>query len=265
MRLLVSVSDDVEASAALRGGADIIDAKNPRAGALGAVSIDVLHAICKAVATARPVTAAIGDAVDCRLVETTARRFARAGARLVKVGFAGVRETGDVRALIESAVRGTSEGMDLTPHRQPSSRRRGVIAVAYADHDRAAAAPPDTILDAAIRFGARGVLIDTFDKDGPGLRGLLPLAALRAWVAAAHEAGLLASVAGQLRADDMAWAKATGADVAGVRGAACDGGRSGRVSSDHVKRLAGLCAAGERAGVKDPACDNLQARTIRTL
>jgi uncharacterized protein (UPF0264 family) len=127
--------------------------------------------------------------------------------------------------------------------------------VAYADHDRAAAASPDTILDAAIRMGARGVLIDTFDKGGPGLRGLMSLAELRTWVAAAQEAGLLASVAGQLRAEDMAWAQASGADVAGVRGAACDTGRSGRVTSANVTRLVRLCGSGLRteAGSRDPA------------
>ena len=45
MRLLVSVSSAAEASAALAGGADVIDAKDPLAGALGAVSADVLREI----------------------------------------------------------------------------------------------------------------------------------------------------------------------------------------------------------------------------
>ena len=45
MRLLVSVASATEASAALAGGADVIDAKNPLAGALGAVSVGVLREI----------------------------------------------------------------------------------------------------------------------------------------------------------------------------------------------------------------------------
>ena len=44
MRLLVSVATPEEASAALAGGADVIDAKDPTF-ALGAVSLDILHAI----------------------------------------------------------------------------------------------------------------------------------------------------------------------------------------------------------------------------
>ena len=45
MRLLVSVANATEASAALAGGADLIDAKDPLAGALGAVPIAVLAEI----------------------------------------------------------------------------------------------------------------------------------------------------------------------------------------------------------------------------
>src|SRR5438067_2429694 len=67
MRLLVSVADAAEARAALAGGADIIDAKEPRHGALGAVAPDVLRAIRNAVAVRRPVSAALGaDIVGVR-------------------------------------------------------------------------------------------------------------------------------------------------------------------------------------------------------
>jgi uncharacterized protein (UPF0264 family) len=49
MRLLVSVANGDEAAAALAGGADIIDAKDPAAGPLGAVTIDVLLEISRTV------------------------------------------------------------------------------------------------------------------------------------------------------------------------------------------------------------------------
>ena len=45
MRLLVSVASADDARAAVDGGADIIDAKNPWVGALGAVEPDVMRAI----------------------------------------------------------------------------------------------------------------------------------------------------------------------------------------------------------------------------
>ena len=77
MQLLVSVASAAEAGTALTGGADIIDAKNPLGGALGAVSVEVLRDIHAAVAGARPVTAALGDATDEARVERDARSFAR--------------------------------------------------------------------------------------------------------------------------------------------------------------------------------------------
>src|SRR6266513_157132 len=124
MRLLVSVASAAEASAALAGGADVIDAKDPRAGTLGAVAFDVLREIHAAVAGRRPVTAALGDAADEAEIERASRAFAAAGASLVKVGFAGIASAGRVTALIAAAVRGARAGSD---------GNGGVVAVAYAD------------------------------------------------------------------------------------------------------------------------------------
>src|SRR3989442_5255876 len=106
MRLLVSVSSAAEASAALAGGADVIDAKEPLAGALGAVSMEVLREIHAAVAGARIVTAALGDAADEAAIERAAREFVAAGAVLVKVGFAGIASAGRVAALTAAASHG---------------------------------------------------------------------------------------------------------------------------------------------------------------
>jgi len=96
-------------------------------------------------------------------------------------------------------------------------------------------------VDVAARAGATGVLLDTADKTGPGLRGLMTPSALVRWVAEAHEAGLLVALAGKLTAEDLAFVQDAGADIAGVRGAACEGGRRGRVSIDRVALLRTLC------------------------
>jgi HAE1 family hydrophobic/amphiphilic exporter-1 len=63
MRLLVSAAGARDARAAVDGGADIVDAKDPSAGAIAAVTLDVFREIADAVAGRRPVTAALGDAV----------------------------------------------------------------------------------------------------------------------------------------------------------------------------------------------------------
>src|SRR5262245_66329327 len=90
MRLLVSVADATDAAAALEGGADIIDAKDPLSGALGAVSLETLRGICAEVNHRRAVTAALGDHADERLLEAMAADYVDAGASLVKIGFQGI-------------------------------------------------------------------------------------------------------------------------------------------------------------------------------
>ena len=253
LRLLVSVANGAEASAALAGGADVIDAKDPLAGALGAVSPDVLRDIHATVAGARLVTAAIGDAADEAAIERMAGTFAAAGAALVKVGFAGVTSASRIERLIAAAVRGARAARASTwgppsggpipirlkpdPTREGADpTRTGVVAVAYADTE-----PVGAFIDVAARAGATGVLLDTADKSGPGLCGLMTPAALLRWVAEAHDAGLLVALAGKLTAEDLARVHDAGADIAGVRGAACEGGRAGRVSAEKVALLRTLC------------------------
>ena len=176
----------------------------------------------------RPVTAALGDAVGEEEIERAARAFAVAGARLVKVGFAGIASAGRVAALIAAAVRGA---------RARGRGPCGVVAVAYADSHCVESIAPAALVDVAARAGAEGVLLDTADKTGPGLRGLMAPAALAILVGRLHERGLFVALAGQLTAGDLPFVRDTGADVAGVRGAACDAGRMGHVSADRVRLL----------------------------
>ena len=118
----------------------------------------------------------------------------------------------------------------------------GVIAVAYADHDRAGSVAPDALIAIAARAGAAGILLDTADKQGPGLCAIYAPARLTAWITAAHAAGLVVAVAGKLEAGDLESVRDAGADIAGVRGAACVEGRNGAVCSDRVRRLHLACA-----------------------
>jgi uncharacterized protein (UPF0264 family) len=236
MRLLVSVSNAAEAAAALDGGADIIDAKDPHAGPLGAVTYEVLREIASAVGGRRPLTAALGDEHDCAALARAASTFVASGVELVKVGFAGIGSEAAVVGLLEAAVRGASAG--VRPRLTPTlTHTAGVVATAYADAGRARSVTADVLLRAAARAGARGVLLDTFDKQGPGLRQLMPHESLSDWVRRAKDLGLLVAAAGRLSAGDLAWVDASGADVAGVRGAACEGGRAGRVTREHVRTL----------------------------
>ncbi|MFL5576103.1 MAG: (5-formylfuran-3-yl)methyl phosphate synthase, partial [Gemmatimonadaceae bacterium] len=158
-----------------------------------------------------------------------AARAAAAGAALVKVGFAGVSSARRAARLAAAAVRGAGQS--------------GVILVAYADASRVGALPPAELMRVASGAGARGVLLDTARKNGPSLLALLDHDALRRWVADARAAGLLVALAGKLAPADLPTVRELGADVAGVRGAACEGGRAGTVSAARVRELRALLDA----------------------
>jgi uncharacterized protein (UPF0264 family) len=226
MRLLVSVTDVGEARTALAAGADIIDAKNPRRGSLGAVTPRTLRAIVGAVRAHRPVSAALGDALSTSDLRQRVRQAAASGASFVKVGFR--RVTTDARALRLAVA--AQDACAIGP-------ATTLVLVAYADAERADSPSPNTLVGAAARCGASGVLLDTCLKDTGGLFEVLPFERVIAWVALAHDQGLRAGLAGGLGARDLALAEEAGADLVGVRGAACDGGRNGRVSASCVARL----------------------------
>jgi uncharacterized protein (UPF0264 family) len=110
-----------------------------------------------------------------------------------------------------------------------------VIAVAYAD--AGSEVFRRRIVDAAQSVGITGVLLDTADKDGPGLSGLLSRDEIRSWALDVVSAGLLIALAGRLTLEDVESLRDVGCGIVGVRGAACDGGRVGLVSPDRVRRL----------------------------
>ena len=227
MRLLISVADAAEARVALEGDADIIDVKDPSRGSLGAADAAVLREIVDAVGTARPISAALGDAADERGVETAARVAASNRLAYVKVGFAGVAELVRVERLLAAAVSGV----------RSVSASSGVVAVAYADAARVESVLPERIIEAAERARAVGVLLDTGRKDGGSLFELMDEVIVGRWVRLAHEAALTVALAGSLASADLASARSLGADIAGVRGAACEGGRTGRISGERVAAL----------------------------
>src|SRR2546430_14033083 len=153
------------------------------------------------------------------------------GVAFVKLGLAGV--TSEARAdRLAGAARRALETAVVTR----------LVLVAYADWRSAASLPPARVVAVAADTGAAGVLLDTAAKRAP-LFAVESPAGVAAWVAAAHAAGLFAALAGGLCGPDLARARSLGAAVVGVRGAACRGGRTGRVSRARVAALRALAAA----------------------
>jgi uncharacterized protein (UPF0264 family) len=229
LQLLVSVRSADEVGPALAGGADIIDAKEPDRGSLGAVDHDVLSRILQRVPDDRGVSVALGDVSRPEEVGAAIHGLElpqRTSPTYLKLGFAGVQSPDQIGLLIEHAVSVTS--------RAASYR---IVAVAYADSERAGTIPPALIPSLAEAAGAAAVLLDTHGKDGRGLLEWLPSGALVDWVALARQAGLLAALAGSLLPRDLALVGRAHPDVVGVRGAVCSGGRQGLVSEDRVRRF----------------------------
>ena len=252
--LLVSVRDGGEAAEALAGGSAIIDVKEPLAGPLGAAAPAVVAAIAAVVGNSAPWTLACGELLGAnadveaggqRALEYVADvcgRLAAPAPGAVKVGLSGAVDTPWRDALGRMAT-GLPTGT-------------GLVAVAYADWQRCRGPDPEALVAAAANAGCRGVLVDTFDKSGPGLFGLVDRAVIRRWVALAHAAGMPIALAGKLSLNDVAAAVSVGADVVGGRSVACgarqpgggDGDRLGTVQRDRVGR------AVERFATPLPGC-----------
>jgi uncharacterized protein (UPF0264 family) len=237
MRLLVSVVDAVEAREAAAAGADIVDVKNPGEGSLGAPSPSVIAGVRAAVPAELPVSAAIGDMPNLPgTAALAALGAARSGAAFVKVGLWGVATEAEAASLLRAVREGGSGAV--------------VVAAAYADASRLAHAPlAPALLPRVARAAGVGVcLLDTAVKDGSGLLDWLSPDELTSLVADAHAAGLQVALAGALGAEDLPVVRAAGADIAGVRSAACgDGRRSGPLEAARVRALRAACAATPRA------------------
>jgi uncharacterized protein (UPF0264 family) len=226
--LLVSVRSPLEVEAALEGGADIVDAKDPSRGALGAMQPQALRCVLDRVPGATPFSAALGDPRDA--AEAAALIAAlpiglRPAPSYVKLGAAGTADACSAECMFGAAV----EAARLHPGRPL------VIAVAYADDS--SGLDLDQIATTATRAGAHGVLVDTMWKSAGSLLDRVPLDRLSAWIADGRSRGLLVALAGRLDGWAVAQLATCGADIVGVRGAACEGGRAGRVSAAKVRAL----------------------------
>lgn len=204
--LLASVRDLREARLARAGGADIIDLKEPAAGALGAVALPTLRRVRAALPDAL-LSATIGDQpMQPQPLLQAVAATAATGVDYVKVGFfAGGDWAGCLQAL------GGITG------------RTAVVAVLFADQG-----PDPALLDALRAAGLRGAMLDTADKRRR-LTELLDPGRLRAFVGRCRALGLLCGLAGSLRRQDIEPLLPLAPDYLGFRGALCDGDRRGRL------------------------------------
>jgi (5-formylfuran-3-yl)methyl phosphate synthase len=215
-RLLVSVRNSREAEAALNGGADLIDIKEPRNGPLGRAHDSVIDSIVRTVDGRAPISAACGE------LDLDAPRLPH-GLVFAKFGLAGWKGRGWI-----------SSGERI---RATLPLRCGFVAVAYADWQTCSAPSPDEIANAAAvhRFGA--FLIDTYDKVGGSLLDHLSIDTIHDLIDRCQSAGVPVALAGSLGLDEIERLVSVRPAWFAVRGAACDGGRNGTIDSKKVRRL----------------------------
>lgn len=228
MKLLVSVVNEEEAREALAGGADIIDVKNPLEGSLGASFPKVIRRVVE-LSSGFEVSAAIGDMPNLPgTAALAALGAASCGVDYIKIGLLGPQNAHEAIYLLE---RTTEAVREANPHTR-------VIPVAYADARKVGSLDPLLLPQVAQAAGADGCMLDTAVKDGSSLFDFLDLNTLRRFVREVHEGGFLCALAGSLRAKDLALVWELGADIAGVRGAACIGDRrGGKVTREKVLSL----------------------------
>jgi uncharacterized protein (UPF0264 family) len=213
LKLLVSVVNKAEALDSLRGGAHILDVKNPKEGSLGANFPRVIKQVREVTPKTLEVSATIGDLPNLPgTASLAALGAAFSGVDYVKVGLFGVKTSEEATTLMTEVVRAVKE--------YDSGLK--TIASGYADFRYVGCVNPLELHEVAHKAGADGVLVDVKIKDGKtNLFSFLTDENLKELVNKAHDYNLLAALAGSLDKQDVPRVHNLGADIIGVRGAVC--------------------------------------------
>ncbi|SFT87278.1 (5-formylfuran-3-yl)methyl phosphate synthase [Mesorhizobium sp. YR577] len=227
-KMLASVNGVEEAEIALTGGADIVDLKDPKAGALGAVAVEIVRQTVAAVAGRRPVSAVCGDLpMVPETICAKAEEIAAAGVDYVKIGFF---PSDDAAACAEALA--------------PLAQRTKLIAVLFADLK-----PDLELLPVLAKNGFHGAMIDTADKAGGRLLDHMPPERIPGFIDRCRAVGLIVGLAGSLETPDIPRLLPSGPDFLGFRGALCDQSRrTGAIDLEAVRQIRELIPEERPAG-----------------
>lgn len=201
-QLLISVTSIEEAKIALDNGADIIDLKDPSAGALGALPLAQITAIVAYVNGQKPVSATIGDLpMQPDLILQRVMLLASAKVDIIKIGFF---TTDDYQPCLDALRSITQSGTKL-------------IAVLFAEHAYSA-----NLIGAIKQAGFIGVMLDTAKKNGHTLMDYYSEEQRRSFAQSVFDYGLSFGLAGSLKLQHVAIAKEVNLTYMGFRGGVCD-------------------------------------------
>ena len=198
-RMLASVANAAEAAVVVQLGADVIDLKDARQGALGAVSLDTARQAIAAVAGRSETSAALGDPpYDEEALIAGARALAAMGVDTVKLAADGPT----LDRLGDSLMR--------------LARDVALVGMMFADEK------PDFALLAKLEeLGFKGAMLDTRDKARGRLLAHLDVVQLNEFCTQCRALKLMSGLAGSLEAPDVPRLLLVRPDVLGFRGALC--------------------------------------------
>ena len=228
MQLLVSPKNRQEAIEAIKGGADIIDVKNPLEGSLGANFPWVIKEIRQLTPPTIAISATIGD-LDYKpgTAAQAALGAAFCGTNYVKLGLFGKMSKEQAIDLVDKVV---SAANLFSP-------KIKVAVAGYADAHRIGAIDPMLVPIITSNAKAHVAMIDTAIKDGKSTFDFLKESQLRNFVNDSHRLGLMTALAGNLQKNDLLKVWKLKVDIVGVRSAVCKNGRTGKIDRKLVQDL----------------------------
>jgi len=239
LKLLISPKNETEAVEAVAGGADIIDVKNPEEGPLGANFPWIIRRIRQVTPANIEVSCTLGEAPNRPGSMTLASLgAATTGVNYIKAGLYGLKTLEEAVYLMRNVTKAAKE-------HNPSIK---VVASGYADANRVSTVDPLLVPKIAREAQADIAMLDTAIKDGKNLFTFLTKPQLQRFVDAAHSYGLKAALAGSLQKEDLPAVYALGADVVGLRGAACtlSDRVNGQITREKVHELVEIIKRAEK-------------------
>ncbi len=220
--LLLSVRSADEVAAALAGGADLIDAKEPAKGPLAPAEAEVVASIIEAVGGKVPVSAALGEWTPNAITE--AHWHLELKLNYVKWGLAGYSPH-------------PGWGEDLLNTRRELPVGMEMVAVAYADWERAKSVSPAELVKFAKRYRFKAFLLDTWGKDGKTLLDFMSPAEVGELVESLRRLYITVAIGGSLRPEHVKQLRGAAPDYYAVRSSACAAGkRDGVIDVTRVKK-----------------------------
>jgi uncharacterized protein (UPF0264 family) len=219
MRLLVSVRSEAEALLAAEGGADFIDLKEPREGALGGLPVARVRAIVRTLrerGIVLPISATIGDLPmhEIDRIAASVDAIGACGVDYVKVGI----ERGPQASAVLDRLAGSGHA---------------IVPVFLADRGL-----DDALVAHTSRMSFPAVMADTADKLRGSLFDCVAAADLQRFVRTVRQSGKLVGLAGALRESQLPGLWQLAPDFAGFRSAVCSGDRSSALDVQRVRVLA---------------------------